>query len=475
MKKHHLFPIVLSALTLSWHVDTLAATYIRYDAHSPQGKKALVSMQKAFVKLKALNCNKTMSWYYQSAMHGVPNPGQEGNLTSNPLCPSFIVNTAPKPSWSKCASHDRSGPPSDIHFLPWHRLYVENFEKIIRKYSGDPKFALPYWDYEKTPILPDRFQVKAKGSLYEPARLDSLNKGLRIVNSATQTIKQENQALTDIFDYATYNSQINKGLHDFLHDYIGGTTTSYNKVYNQEISAGLMGNVASAAFDPIFWLHHSNVDRLWQKWMADHPGQNVTLEQLNNVKWPYMFFKDNGLAINYTMEQVLAAINKPSYIYDKQLVTRSKAKVATQRLVEHTIMSTPLSAVVTQTESAHIALNLTDDKLLLVTQALNERIILALDTHYAGKPKGRYEVYVNLPENMLTTSTEAQAYFAGAISFFVNDPTGKGGDRSFRYDITDELATSKQSLKTIHLTVVKTMGSEDGSVAIKNAELLYLN
>jgi Common central domain of tyrosinase len=312
--------------------------------------------------------------------------------------------------------------------------------------------------------------------LYEPARLASLNKGLRIVNSATQTIQQESQALTDIFDYATYNSQINKGLHDFLHDYIGGTTTSYNKVYNQEISAGLMGNVASAAFDPIFWLHHSNVDRLWQKWMADHPGQNVTLEQLNNVKWPYMFFKDNGLAINYTMEQVLEAINKPSYIYDKQLVTRSKAKVATQRLVEHTIMSTPLSAVVTQTESAHIALNLTDDKLLLVTQALNERIILALDTHYAGKPKGsRYEVYVNLPENILPTSAEAQAYFAGAISFFVNDPTGKGGDRSFRYDITDELATSKQSLKTIHLTVVKTMGSEDGSVAIKNAELLYLN
>ena len=26
--------------------------------------------------------------------------------------------------------------------------------------------------------------------------------------------------------------------------------------------------------DPIFWLHHANIDRLWAQWQQAHPGQN---------------------------------------------------------------------------------------------------------------------------------------------------------------------------------------------------------
>ena len=31
---------------------------------------------------------------------------------------------------------------------------------------------------------------------------------------------------------------------------------------------GWMGSVPTAAQDPIFWLHHCNIDRLWNRWLA---------------------------------------------------------------------------------------------------------------------------------------------------------------------------------------------------------------
>jgi hypothetical protein len=281
--------------------------------------------------------------------------------------------------------------------------------------------------------------------------------------------------LQNVVDYQTYNSQINKGLHDFVHDYIGGTAIGYNKIYNQDISAGLMGNVPSAAFDPIFWLHHSNIDRLWQNWVIANPGQNITLDQLISVPWPYTFFKDNGAPINYTMQQVLAAVNTPDFVYDNQIATRTKSKIVPQRLVEHTITIIPLDTAVTKAKSANIALIVADEKLLLVDKANPQRFILNLDVAYTGKPNGRYEVYVNLPKHIASASIEAKKYFAGAISFFVNDPKGKGGERAFRYDITSQLAISQQTMGVIHLTVVKTTGLAEGSANIKNAELIYLN
>ncbi|EPE28797.1 Di-copper centre-containing [Glarea lozoyensis ATCC 20868] len=50
-------------------------------------------------------------------------------------------------------------------------------------------------------------------------------------------------------------------IHNNVHGHVGGT--------------GHMGNVGVASFDPIFWLHHCNVDRLFAIWQELYPNKYV--------------------------------------------------------------------------------------------------------------------------------------------------------------------------------------------------------
>jgi tyrosinase len=54
--------------------------------------------------------------------------------------------------------HTFDCPHGNWWFLPWHRGYIGWFEKKCRELSGDPEFALPYWDWtEQTKIPPEMF------------------------------------------------------------------------------------------------------------------------------------------------------------------------------------------------------------------------------------------------------------------------------------------------------------------------------
>jgi tyrosinase len=38
-----------------------------------------------------------------------------------------------------------------------------------------------------------------------------------------------------------------------------------------------MGSIPFAPTDPIFWMHHAEIDRIWAEWQSAHPGQNPSL------------------------------------------------------------------------------------------------------------------------------------------------------------------------------------------------------
>ena len=41
--------------------------------------------------------------------------------------------------------------------------------------------------------------------------------------------------------------------------------------------SGSMGSILNAPCDPVFWMHHAEIDRLWWVWQQAHAGQNPPL------------------------------------------------------------------------------------------------------------------------------------------------------------------------------------------------------
>ncbi|NEN89113.1 MAG: tyrosinase family protein [Okeania sp. SIO3H1] len=108
-----------------------------------------------------MGCKDPRSWYYQGAIHWIPTKPADilAIWEENPLCPYYsefpikddsLTSGSDKllASWDNCAhGTNQAGQSAHIHFLPWHRLYLDSFEEIVRKLSDDKNFSLPYWDY----------------------------------------------------------------------------------------------------------------------------------------------------------------------------------------------------------------------------------------------------------------------------------------------------------------------------------------
>ena len=270
--------------------------YVRKNAQSPEAAKDLEAFAKAIAIMKQKGCDDPTSWYYQGAIHWIPDEisGQ------NKLCSDYQNYSQLKEGWDNC-THTEEGT-EEIHFLVWHRMYIYHLEKIIRKTSGYEDFALPYWAYTNTQdslnarVMPAPFR-DPNLSLYQSARLDSLQNGFPISGKTTRRLSLTK--LNEYNTYALYNQNIDKAPHGAMHNYIGfGNDTlnkqKYNEVWQQN-TYGMMSEVATAAFDPIFWMHHSNIDRIWQQWTT---GSRYCLK--NFKKYPGNMFSLMKMGKKYT-------------------------------------------------------------------------------------------------------------------------------------------------------------------------------
>ena len=84
----------------------------------------------------------------------------------------------------------------------------------------------------------------------------------------------------------SFQNQIN-GVHGSVHVRTGGD----------------MGGVPTAAYDPIFYLHHANIDRLWADWQTAHPGPLPAAEagfHLQPFPRPYSIAWQTGADVEST-------------------------------------------------------------------------------------------------------------------------------------------------------------------------------
>jgi tyrosinase len=161
------------------------------------------------------------------------------------------TNNADPNSWNYWADvHKCCCPHRKPYFLAWHRGYLFRFEQQLRKIANNSSLTFPYWDYYTSPIVPPEFTSDTASPLYVPNR-----------NSDNVT----NALTLAPFDPSVTNFQ--RGLTDAFEPSL--ETLPHNAVHN--LIGGVLGQVTISPRDPIFWVHHANIDRLWAAWVkADH-------------------------------------------------------------------------------------------------------------------------------------------------------------------------------------------------------------
>ncbi len=64
-----------------------------------------------------------------------------------------------------------------------------------------------------------------------------------------------------------------------------------------------MGKADTAARDPIFWLHHANVDRLWNRWLDDRNHTVPADTEWYAQEFPY--YDENRQRVVLTVSAIL--------------------------------------------------------------------------------------------------------------------------------------------------------------------------
>lgn len=122
----------------------------------------------------------------------------------------------------------------------------------------------------------------------------------RSINDGSVLTAVGEQATITESDFDTFHEAIHSR-HDSTHGGIGGD----------------MGNVFTAALDPIFYLHHCNIDRCWRHWQLSFLGNS---DPSPTPAWwgtSWQFFDETGALVTMTGQE---AEHTPSlgYVYDDE-------------------------------------------------------------------------------------------------------------------------------------------------------------
>ncbi|MBV8850465.1 MAG: tyrosinase family protein [Methylobacteriaceae bacterium] len=194
-------------------------------------------------------------------------------------------------------------PHGNWYFLPWHRAYIAMYERVIRDITNNQNFALPYWDWTSNPTMPDVFlHAKTPDGKNNPLFVNDRGFGATWKRTwpaakpmpadvVGPTVLQQILASTDYEDFGTSRPDGQNNLDPSWVVGGGGVQgvlegTAHNLVHNN--IGGWMPSAVSPR-DPIFFMHHCNIDRIWALWNS--AGNANSSESL----WTDMPFTDNFL------------------------------------------------------------------------------------------------------------------------------------------------------------------------------------
>ncbi|OVA18745.1 Tyrosinase [Macleaya cordata] len=291
--------------------DTSIPVRVRKPAHLADADY-IAKYNKAIAIMKSLPYSDPRSWLRQANMHCIYCTGAYNQQHSNSLLKIHR-------SWM---------------FFPWHRMMIYFHERILGSLIGDENFALPFWNWDAPEgmFIPDMytngsFVDTQRDSSHLPPQVADINydyveSGLGTEDQiATNVAFMYNQMVsgakkTELFMGCSYKAgedgfcdgpgTIELAPHNALHTWVGS---------NLNPERENLGAFYSAARDPVFYAHHSNIDRLWEAWkgLRNYKPEIVDPEWLDSY---FFFHNEKSQLVRIKIRDVLD-ITKLRYTYEK--------------------------------------------------------------------------------------------------------------------------------------------------------------
>jgi tyrosinase len=228
-----------------------------------------------------------------------------------------LPKSDPRNWYRQALVHIADCPHGNWWFLPWHRGYLARFEAICGELIGDSTFRLPYWDYTESPSIPTAFwdtgldptkapfdqdkavlfdeltsAASAQWDVFSPEAISDLaRKGIANANGLVASASDHwgwgsgprrprltapmldptagsmvsKTYLARVIATRSFTSFASSPAEHHSNDSTKGLLESGPHDNVHGATGGFMGAFMSPV-DPIFWLHHANLDRLWDIW-----------------------------------------------------------------------------------------------------------------------------------------------------------------------------------------------------------------
>ncbi|MBW4671404.1 MAG: tyrosinase family protein [Cyanomargarita calcarea GSE-NOS-MK-12-04C] len=350
------FSMTMTLVITVLNVPGMAATFVRKNVIdlTPQEKIDFVEAIKTLKKIPGTNSKNVSIYDEVVAIHSGAMTFDPMQLGGNVILPQDKPSTGP--ATGSDAAHENAG------FLPWHREYLDRFEKALQ--SVNPNVTIPYWDWadprsvgvifdpnflgtngsgrteileypdggptirlEGGPVVSGNFS-EADGWRLIPDLHSNIGTAESLGTSLVRFLpspsappgvgfpldRAETDRIVKSPDYQTFRRFVEGEIslnadgtqrecgnfpcnHNFVHGTVGGSAPNpnLNEMDRRILTFGTMSNTPGSPNDPVFWLLHSNVERLWAEWQDDgHPGSAfypATGEKyghnLNDKMWPW--------------------------------------------------------------------------------------------------------------------------------------------------------------------------------------------
>ena len=177
------------------------------------------------------------------------------------------------------------GPATDV-FLAWHRMAILEVEQTMQKLN--PLISIPYWNWTNDNSV--NSSLWSEGFMGQFNALWNLNRNIGASGSLpTQAVIDQVQS---VMDWNTYTDELeHNAAHVGAHVWVGGVMNS-----------------GGSPLDPVFYLHHGMVDKLWQDWHKVKGTSAYQKQTMPRYDGTYIF---NG--------KTLAAVNPNSLVDSRKI------------------------------------------------------------------------------------------------------------------------------------------------------------